>query len=165
MSRSNAGRNLVGIREGRMWTQGKLAEEAGVSPTTISGLESGRISAPHFGTIRKLARALEVAPGELLDSRRREDSEAPASLSLAWAVSTPEEEFERELEDASMEGLTGLSRELDEEHGRLRVLYGTFPRKSEERRLIKRRIRDLSAQAGSIQTSIEFHQGEEDFGG
>ncbi len=159
MSRSNAGINLVGIREGRMWTQGRLAEEAGVSPTTVSGLESGRISAPHFGTIRKLARALEVTPEELLDSRRRVHSEVPASLSLEWAVSTPEEEFERELEDASMEGLTGLSRELDEERGRLRALYGTFPRKSEERRLIKRRIRDLSAQAGSIQTSIEFHWG------
>ncbi len=56
------GRRLLVIRERRMWTQVRLAEEAGVSPTTVSGIESGRILRPHFGTLRKLAGALGVEP-------------------------------------------------------------------------------------------------------
>ncbi|MDQ5828601.1 MAG: helix-turn-helix domain-containing protein, partial [Actinomycetota bacterium] len=40
-----------------MWTQVRLAEEAEVSPTTVSGIENGRISRPHFATLRKLAGA------------------------------------------------------------------------------------------------------------
>ena len=44
MERSMVGRNLAALRERRMWTQIRLAEEAGVSPTTVSGIESGRIS-------------------------------------------------------------------------------------------------------------------------
>ncbi|MDQ4043714.1 MAG: helix-turn-helix transcriptional regulator, partial [Actinomycetota bacterium] len=58
MARSEIRIRLTIIREERMWTQGRLAEEARVSPTTISGIESGRISRPHFGTIKKLAGAL-----------------------------------------------------------------------------------------------------------
>jgi transcriptional regulator with XRE-family HTH domain len=42
--------NIAALRERRMWTQVRLAEEAGISPTTVSGIESGRISRPHFGT-------------------------------------------------------------------------------------------------------------------
>jgi transcriptional regulator with XRE-family HTH domain len=51
--------NIAALRERRMWTQVRLAEEAGISPT-VSGIESGRISRPHFGTLRKLAVALGV---------------------------------------------------------------------------------------------------------
>ncbi len=49
------GLHLIRIRRLRMWTQGRLAEEAGVSPTTVSGIETGRIARPHFGTLQKLA--------------------------------------------------------------------------------------------------------------
>ncbi len=66
MERATVGRKLVVVRERRMWTQARLADEAGVSPTTVSGIESGRISRPHFGTLRKLARALQVKPNELI---------------------------------------------------------------------------------------------------
>jgi transcriptional regulator with XRE-family HTH domain len=45
----------------------RLAQEASVSPTTISGIETGKIERPHFGTLGKLARALSIAPEELLD--------------------------------------------------------------------------------------------------
>src|SRR3712207_9373648 len=112
MERNTAGRNLVIIRERRMWTQARLAEEAGVSPTTVSGIESGRISRPHFGTLRKLAGALGVDPGELLSEP---GSVAGSPLSLDWAMSSGEDEFERRLEGASIEGLSSLSRELGEE--------------------------------------------------
>jgi transcriptional regulator with XRE-family HTH domain len=49
-----------------MWTQVRLAEEAGIGPTTVSGIENGRISRPHFGTLRKLAAALGVESETLL---------------------------------------------------------------------------------------------------
>ena len=143
------GRNLVEIRERRMWTQARLAGEAGVSPTTVSGIESGRIGRPHFGTLRKLARALGVEPGELVAAARVE----PGPLSLEWAMAAGEEEFERGLEGASVEGLSSLSRDLGEEGGRLRRLYEEA-RDKDQRRLIKVRIRRVAADSGSVDASI-----------
>lgn len=155
MDRSEVQSRVVEFREERMWTQGRLAEEAGVSPTTVSGIESGRISRPHFGTVKKLARALGVEPRELLSARGNGVRRAP--LSLGWAMSSREEEFEESLEGAPLGGLLGLSRELGEEHERLRRLYGEA-RGVEQRRLIKGRIRDVAAQHGSVETSIAYHQ-------
>lgn len=162
MTRSEARIRLTIIREHRMWTQGRLAEEAGVSPTTVSGIENGRISRPHFGTVRKLARALGVDPRELLNPssppslRYPEERGRLAPLSLAWAASSREEEFEKGLEEAPLDGLMALSRELDEEHERLRRLYGEA-RGAEQRRLIKGRIRGVAAQHGSVEASIAYH--------
>jgi transcriptional regulator with XRE-family HTH domain len=159
MERSLAGRKLAAIRERRMWTQVRLAEEAGVSPTTVSGIESGRISRPRFGTLRKLARALGVDPEELISVPSSGEGGA-SSLSLEWAMSSGEEEFERRLEDASIEGLSSLSRELDEEQGRLRRMYGEA-RGSEQRRLIKTMIRQVAANSGSVEASITAHEDRE----
>ena len=147
---------LTMFREHRMWTQGRLAEEAGVSPTTVSGIESGRISRPQFGTVKKLARALGVDPRELISPRGFEKRARLAPLSLEWAMSSRDEDFEEGLEEATLGGLLGLSRELDEEHERLRRLYGEA-RGAEQRRLIKRRIRDVAAQHGSVEASIAYH--------
>ena len=149
MERTTIGRKLAVIRERRMWTQVRLAEEAGVSPTTVSGIESGRISRPRFGTLRKLARALGVAPEELISG----EGGASSPLSLEWAMSSGEEEFERGLEYASIEGLSSLSRALDEEQGRLQRMYGEA-RGSEQRRLIKTMIRQVAASSGSVEASI-----------
>ena len=158
MERSTAGRNLAVrnlavMRERRMWTQVRLAEEARVSPTTISGIESGRISRPHFGTLRKLARALEVEPEELVSPPGSEEGASPSPLSLEWAMSSGEEEFERRLEGAPIEGLNSLFHELGEEQGRLRRLYGET-RGSGQRRIIKTLIRQVAANSGSVEASI-----------
>lgn len=153
---SSGGRSrLTALREERMWTQGRLAEEAGISPTTVSGIESGRISRPHFGTIKKLARALNVDPRELLSARGVEGGARSAPLSLGWAMSSREEEFEEGLDGATLGDLLGLSREFDEERERLRRLYGEA-RGAEQRRLIKGRIRDVAAQHGSVEASISY---------
>ncbi len=74
-------------------------------------------------------------------------------------MSSGEEEFERRLEDASIEGLSSLSRELDEEQGRLRRMYGEA-RGSEQRRLIKTMIRQVAANSGSVEASITAHEDE-----
>ena len=152
--RSVAGARLSAIRERRMLTQARLAAEAGVSPTTVSGIESGRISRPHFGTLRKLAGALGVDPGELLSEP---GSVAGSPLSLDWAMSSGEDEFERRLEGASIEGLSSLSRELGEEQDRLRRMYGEA-RGSEQRRLIKTMIRRVAADSVSVDASIDAHE-------
>jgi transcriptional regulator with XRE-family HTH domain len=158
MKGPDIGVRLLHIRRLRMWTQGRLAREAGVSPTTISGIETGRIARPHFGTLQKLAQALELDPQALLTSSEvPSEREGPPSLSLQWARSVEEEEFERELEEASLDRLKSLARELREERERLQRLYGEFPEGSEQRRFIKGQIRDVSAQSGSITTSMMFH--------
>ncbi|MDQ3943223.1 MAG: helix-turn-helix domain-containing protein, partial [Actinomycetota bacterium] len=134
MSGSRTGSSLTVMRERRMWTQLRLAEEAGVSPTTVSGIENGRISRPHFGTLRKLARALGVQPEELISVRSFVEDTVRPPLSLEWAMASGEEEFERGLERATLDGLYDLSRELNEEQGRLRRLYGET-RDGDQRRL------------------------------
>src|SRR5919112_6154968 len=99
---SDIGKRLESARRLRMWTQAKLAQESHVSPTTISGIETGKIEHPHFGTLGKLARALRVAPEELLESRESIEVQGPVPLSLGWARETGESEFEHELERASL---------------------------------------------------------------
>src|SRR3954451_10097345 len=111
---SEIGSRLTVLREDRMWTQGRLAEEAGISPTTVSGIESGRISRPHFRTVGKLARALGMDSRELLSPRTSGRLARPTGLSLGWAISSREEEFEEGLDGATLGGLLSLSRELDE---------------------------------------------------
>ena len=147
------GERVENLRRLRMWTQARLAREAGVSPTTVSGIETGKIGRPHFGTLGKLARALGVAPEELLDSREPVEQQGPVPLSLGWARETGEGEFERGLEGASLGSLDSLSRGLDAEQGRLQRLYGEFPEGSEQGRFIKRQIREVAGRSGSVKTS------------
>src|SRR5215218_9091909 len=147
----NIGERVQNVRRLRMWTQARLAREAGVSPTTVSAIETGKIGRPHFGTIGKLARALRVAPEELQGSRGA--LEGPGPLSMGWARGSEEGEFERGLEGASLESLDSLSRELDAEQERLQSLYGEFPEASEQGRFIKRQIREVAGQSGSVKTS------------
>src|SRR5918912_4403429 len=94
------GVRLLNTRRLRMWTHGRLAKEAGVSPTTVSGIETGRIARPHFGTLHKLAQALGVDPRVLLSSEEPSAPEETSGregsppLSLQWARSAREEKFE-----------------------------------------------------------------------
>jgi transcriptional regulator with XRE-family HTH domain len=156
------GERVQKVRLMRMWTQARLAREAGVSPTTVSGIETGKIGRPHFGTLGKLALALGVAPEELLDSRKPAEQQGPAPLSLGWARETGEGEFERGLEGASFESLDSLSRELDAEQERLQRLYGEFPEASEQGRFIKRQIREVAGQSGSVKTSAMVRRNQDE---
>jgi len=145
-----------------MWTQARLAKEAGVSPTTVSGIETGKIGRPHFGTLGKLARALRVAPEELLDLRESVEQQGPAPLSLVWARETGEGEFERGLEGASLESLDLLSHGLDVEQERLQRLYGEFSEDSEQGRFIKRQIREVAGRSGSVKASAMVRRNQGD---
>ena len=78
-------------------------------------------------------------------------------------MASDDEEFERELEAASIEGLFSLSDQLDEEELRLRNLYGEA-RGDRQRRLIKGMIRQVAANSGSVEASIVAHPDKDDAG-
>jgi transcriptional regulator with XRE-family HTH domain len=59
------GEKLKEIRIQRLLTQEELAEKAGVSAATVVNVERNN-QEPHFRTIRKLAKALDVDPTELV---------------------------------------------------------------------------------------------------
>jgi len=60
------GEKLRQLREARFLSHRDLAKRADVSPTTVLNLEAGRVEAQRR-TIRKLAIALDVEPGELVE--------------------------------------------------------------------------------------------------
>jgi len=156
------GTRVENIRRLRMWTQARLAREAGLSPTTVSGIETGKTGRPHFGTLGKLASALGVAPEDLLGSREPVEQQSPVHLSLGWARDSGEGEFEHGLEGASLESLDSLSRGLDVEQERLRRLYGEFPEGSEQGRFIKHQIREVAGRSGSVKASAMVRDKQED---
>jgi len=56
--------NLKQLREAEYLTQIELAKKAGISRDTLAKIEKGKRK-PSFRTIRKLAKALGVKPGEI----------------------------------------------------------------------------------------------------
>ena len=60
------GRRLRALRAGRGWTQIDLADESGLTRRQLIYVENGR-SVPSLVTVLRLARALEVPPGQLVD--------------------------------------------------------------------------------------------------
>jgi transcriptional regulator with XRE-family HTH domain len=59
------GEKLKEVRTRRLLTQEELAEKAGVNHSTVVHTERNQTE-PHFYTIRKLAKALDIDPTELL---------------------------------------------------------------------------------------------------
>jgi len=59
------GAQVKQVRERALLTQGELAKRAGVGLATLNRIENDRVE-PRFGTIRKLARALNIDPVELV---------------------------------------------------------------------------------------------------
>lgn len=60
------GTNLRAARERLGLTQEQVAERCGVHFTEISRIEAGKRD-PRVSTLRRLAEAVEVKPGELLE--------------------------------------------------------------------------------------------------
>ncbi len=59
------GNRLKNLRTRRALTQRELAERAGISTNALNRLELDKAE-PHMSTLRKLARALEIDPIELV---------------------------------------------------------------------------------------------------
>ena len=62
------GDKLRALREKTFLSHRELAKNAGVSPTTVFNLEAGKVAEAQRRTIRKLAKALEVDPAELVST-------------------------------------------------------------------------------------------------
>lgn len=60
------GSNLRDARKRRGLTQEQVAERSGVHPTEVSRIEAGKRD-PRVSTLLRLAHAVEVQPGRLLD--------------------------------------------------------------------------------------------------
>ncbi|WP_108811838.1 helix-turn-helix domain-containing protein [Sphingorhabdus sp. Alg231-15] len=60
------GKNLRKLRKAKGWSQEEFAFEAGIHRTYISDLERGARN-PTITVVEKLAQALDVKAGELLD--------------------------------------------------------------------------------------------------
>jgi len=58
---------LKQLRKDRGWSQAKLAEEADVTNAYIAQLETGKKKNPSLDVLKRLARALGVPMGELLE--------------------------------------------------------------------------------------------------
>lgn len=64
--RKRVGANVRRIRQDRELSQEDLADEAGLHRTYISGVERG-VRNPTVTVLERIARALKVKPGQLLD--------------------------------------------------------------------------------------------------
>ncbi len=62
--------NIRKLRKRKVLSQRDLAQKCGLNITTITRIETGRHE-PQYGTIRKIASALEVPPEELMMERPR----------------------------------------------------------------------------------------------
>ena len=66
--RGRVGLNVRKYRSERAFSQEELAFECGLHRTYISGVERG-VRNPTVVVLEKIAKALDVAPGRLLDDR------------------------------------------------------------------------------------------------
>jgi transcriptional regulator with XRE-family HTH domain len=62
----NLGSNLKAARRGLGLTQEQLAERSGVHATEVSRIEADKRD-PQVSTLEKLAKAVELRPGQLLE--------------------------------------------------------------------------------------------------
>lgn len=60
------------VRERKLMTQAELAEKTGISEATLSRIENG-LQRPRISTVRKIAAALGVEPGDLIKEERPQD--------------------------------------------------------------------------------------------
>lgn len=82
--RQRFGRLVAAHRKRARLTQGQLAEAAGISIDMISRIESGATGA-RFGTIEKLAQALEVDPAQLFSAEMASSAMQRVALSALTA--------------------------------------------------------------------------------
>jgi transcriptional regulator with XRE-family HTH domain len=95
---------LRGLRERALLTQEQLAARAGVSVSTIRGVETGRILRPHIGSLRLLAEALGLTDREqeALAAAARGEQARPAQLGSGPPCQLP----------ADVAGFTGRAHHL-----------------------------------------------------
>ena len=69
------GRRLRQAREDRKMTRDKLGSDAGIAPSTIAKLESGRINEPGFFTVWAICKVLRCDFDDLLEALQANERE------------------------------------------------------------------------------------------
>jgi putative transcriptional regulator len=96
-------------------TQAELAKTAGLSKTTVSNLESGRLRRIELDTISKLCSALNCTPNDLFDFASSTEAELAKRQRMAFAdiigsvkydTVARSEDIDRDLAKISNEDLT-----------------------------------------------------------
>lgn len=146
------GRQVKRLREERGWNQAKLAVVAGMAPSAVNQIENGK-RAPSANSLSKLAAALEVEVPDLFPKGR-------APLSLEWARTASDAEFNQIIEAAAEEDTEQLNRLsgtlarfisrpvrriLTERNGKTFTDHGPEPKGDEEERL-RERLEALKAE-------------------
>ncbi len=89
---------LAKLRRSKGFSQRALANEAGVSPSSVYEIEVGRRK-PNPSTLRKIADALGVEVIDLLEEEERPKVSAPPS-SREWALVASDKEFDSWVQEA-----------------------------------------------------------------
>jgi transcriptional regulator with XRE-family HTH domain len=76
------GMRVQEMRDARSWSGTELAKRAGISPTTLYAIENGKHK-PRGATIRRLARAFELTPQELVADAPKERRPSPVEAAEA----------------------------------------------------------------------------------
>jgi transcriptional regulator with XRE-family HTH domain len=66
-----AAKALRALREGRGLSQSRAAQVCGLTQTTISMLELGRVSDPRWSTLRALARGYKLSVADIMRAVRQ----------------------------------------------------------------------------------------------
>jgi len=66
------GEHITGIRTALGWSKSRLARKAGVSPSIICDLESGKNENPGLKTLLKISRALGISLSELCRTKSKD---------------------------------------------------------------------------------------------
>ena len=83
------GRTIAGLRRAHGWSQRKLAQVAGVSPSYIAQLELGRLPAPSKLRLDAVARALDLRTSDALLSAQVPEGAASVSARAGVASREP----------------------------------------------------------------------------
>jgi transcriptional regulator with XRE-family HTH domain len=154
-------RELARVRRSKGFSQRALAKAAGVSPSTVYELESGRRTA-NPSTLAKLAKALDVEIVDLLEESDRPKSAAPPSLA-EWLeercnhafLAMDEAELEARFDDLDDEGRRELGLAINREYNE----FCAFPRRSStsERVLMRKTIKDSISEV-AVKHQLALHE-------
>jgi|SRR5918995_6301688 transcriptional regulator with XRE-family HTH domain len=136
---------------------------AGVSPTTISGIESGKIARPHLKTLLKIAHALGVDVGELRESGK---AGAPPS-----SIQPPLNGFEEERRATEAEIIADYERITREHRMAWRAALDALADPWEERLssgafdrgMVEQFFTDVAAISGGVSRALAATIDEEHF--
>lgn len=81
ISKKHVGERVRALREARDMSQGELAKVLGIQPTNVSAIERG-VRGLSLQQLAKLATALDVAPGEILNDQSSKRSRSISSHRL-----------------------------------------------------------------------------------